>query len=312
MPLVDNDPLQTVLTWCADLLGPFTRNANHTRERAGLRTSTIYLATLEGGCYVKMHRTRSYWENEVHAYERWALAFGDYAPRLLAVRDVEPLALVISALPGQALEHYPLGEAQEQAVWHDAGRALAALHSLGTGEGFGTCHRDGSPIGPVMTDACAYLTQELDGWLERDARGRYLREDDLAVVQSARRLIPAFAGERPIPCHRDYCPANWLVSEAGVWTGVIDFEFAYWDVRTADFARDPFWNWITRPMLQEALTAGYGLTFTPMEEQQLLFSRALYALGAVVWGEENEYHVYAREGRLALKVVGEMLKKLLA
>ncbi len=305
-----DNPLQTILAWCAGILGPFTLNADHTREHAGLRASAIHLSTPAGGCYIKMHRDRSHWENEVHAYEHWAPAFGELAPRLLAVRDVEPLAIVISALPGQILEHVPLDPAQEQAVWYAAGRALAALHNLSAGESFGPCHRDGSPIGPPIRDAQAYLTQELDGWLERGARGGYLSADELAIVQSARRLIPTFAGERPTPCHRDYCPANWLVSETGIWTGVIDFEFAYWDVWTADFARDPFWNWITRPVLPDALIAGYGRAFTAREEQQLLFTRALYALGAVVWGEENDYHIYAGEGKQALKVVGEMLEEI--
>ncbi len=272
-----------------------------------MRNATLYLSTRDGGCYVKIHHDRAGWENEVHAYERWAPAFGEHAPRLLAVRDEEPLALVISSLPGQALETHPLELALEQQVWHDAGRALTALHSLGVGQSFGRCHRDGSPLGPVVSDACTFLTQEMDGWLSRDEGGKYLSQDDRAVVESARHLLPAFAGERPSPCHRDYCPANWLVSQAGAWTGVIDFEFAYWDVWTADFARDPFWNWISRPSLPEAFLAGYGRTITSREEQQVLVGRALFALAAVVWGEENDYHVFAEEGRLALKALGKIM-----
>ncbi len=307
MALIDNNSLQTVLAWCADTLDPFTLKADHTREHAGQRASAIHLVSPRGGCYVKIHRDRSFWENEVHAYEHWTEALGKYAPRLLAVRDAEPLALVISALPGHVLEQQPLDEAQEQAVWYAAGQTLAMLHNQHAGQSFGPCHRDGSPIEPIITGACAYLTYELDGWLERGSRHGILSTEELTVMQSARRLIPAFAGEPPTPCHRDYCPANWLVSDMGDWTGVIDFEFAYWDVWTADFTRDPFWNWIKRPTLPAALMAGYGIPFTSREEKQLLFSRALYALGAIVWGEENNYNGYAGEGRLALKVVGKML-----
>ncbi len=314
----DDSPLQTVLTWCADVLGPFTLDADHTREHAGQRASALHLLTPAGGCYVKMHRDKTHWENEVHAYERWAPAFGDFAPHLLAVRDVEPLALVISALPGQVLEQHPLETAQEQAVWYAAGRALAGLHNLDEGESFGPCHRDGSPARRVMTDAREYLIQELDGWLERGAgRGAdagaskrgILSAEELAIVRDVRGLINAFAGERPTPCHRDYCAYNWLVNSAGTWTGVIDFEFACWDVWATDFARDADWNWVNRPALPEALIAGYGngRAFTAREEQQILFARALYALAAVVWGEENEYHIFAGEGRRALKVIGEKL-----
>ena len=82
--------------------------------------------------------------------------------------------------------------------------------------------------------------------------------------------MQAFAGERPVPCHRDYGPANWLVTDDGVWAGVIDFEFAYWDVRVADFSRYPDWEWIHRPNLLDAFFDGYGRRLTPKEEQQRL------------------------------------------
>ncbi len=220
----DDSQLQTVLAWCADVLGPqpFTLSADQTCEHARQRASAIHLLTPSGGCYLKLHCDHSHWENEIHAYERWAPAFGGFAPRLLAVRDVEPLALVISALPGQTLEQHPLDTTQEQAVWYAAGRALAGLHSLGSGESIGPCYRDGSPNGPVTNDAQEYVTRELDGWL---ARGEHdiLSADELAIAQSARRLIPAFAGERPTPCHRDYCAANWLVGDAGAWKGATRF-----------------------------------------------------------------------------------------
>ncbi len=307
MTTYDDRLMETVLAWCADVMGPFTVDADHSREHAGNRASAVHLRTPVGGCYVKIHRDRSHWENEVYAYERWAPAFGNKAPKLLAVRDVEPLALIISELSGKILEDLQLAESQEQAVWLAAGKALAALHGLEAGESFGPCHRDGSPTGKPIRDAREYVNKELDNWLERGVNRGFLNPDELAIVQSARRLIPAFTGEQPTPCHRDYCPANWLVSEAGVWTGVIDFEFAYWDVWVSDFARDPFWTWIQHPIMMEAFRAGYGRAFTPKDEEQLLIAHLLYALGAVVWGEENDYHIYANEGRQALTRIGEIL-----
>jgi Ser/Thr protein kinase RdoA (MazF antagonist) len=105
----------------------------------------------------------------------------------------------------------------------------------------------------------------------------------------------------------DYGPANWLVSDEGVWTGVIDFEFAYWDVRVTDFTRYPEWQWIERPDLIEAFFEGYGRAFTPQEEQQRLVSHAQFALSAVVWGLESAYYGFAAEGHQALKRLGELL-----
>ncbi|MEE3258362.1 MAG: hypothetical protein VX293_04045 [Candidatus Latescibacterota bacterium] len=79
----------------------------------------------------------------------------------------------------------------------------------------------------------------------------------------------------------------------------IDFEFAHWDVPTADFTRYPSWNWIERPDLTEAFFAGYG-PLTPEAEQQRLVALATYAVSAIVWGSDNDYHGFAREGREAL------------
>ena len=128
------------------------------------------------------------------------------------------------------------------------------------------------------------------------------------MIRAACDLIPAFAGERPFPCHRDYCRANWLATDHGAFAGIIDFEFAYWDVRMADFTRYPDWEWVDRPDLIAAFEEGYGRSFTSQEEQQRLVAHANYALSAIVWGSENAYYGFAKEGRQALIHLGDLLK----
>ena len=135
-----------------------------------------------------------------------------------------------------------------------------------------------------------------------------LDADERATIQAAYDLIPAFEGERPLPCHRDYCAANWLVGKEGTWAGVIDFEFAHWDVRVADFSRDPNWSWIRRPDLVEAFQEGYGRTLTPTEQQQLLVAHAEYALGAILWGHEHAFYGFEREGRESLAHLASCLR----
>lgn len=265
------------------------------------------LCTPSGYCYLKVHRDRPHWEREVHAYERWVTAFGCLVPRLLVVRDEVPLALVVSELPGVVLEQSRLSLSQERQTWRAAGRALAALHDLAVGTYFGPCRRDGSPAGTPFADARAYIAANLEGWVERGMRLGCLADDELAIVRAARHLIPAFEGERPIPCHRDYSPANWLVGADGALAGVIDFEFAHWDARAADFARYPSWEWMHRPDLLAAFCEGYGRPFTPREEQQCLVARVQYALSAIVWGTENAYLGFAAEGRAALRRLGALL-----
>jgi aminoglycoside phosphotransferase len=300
--------MDKALEWCASVLGSVEALTDHSKEHGGHESSTIHLLAPAGPCYLKVHRTRSHWSNEVHAYENWARAFGDLAPRLLAVRDEEPLALVVSELSGQILERVELYPAQERAVWQAAGAALVALHELGTGECFGPCLRDGTPAQPCVRDAREYVSRELERQIDTAVRGRYIDDDERAALHAACERVPAFEGEPPVPCHRDYCAANWLVDEQGTWAGVIDFEFAYWDVRVADFSRDPDWAWILRPGLVDAFFEGYGRPLMPAEEQQLLVARAAYALGAILWGRDHAFYGFEREGHAALAHLSSLLK----
>ena len=294
-----------ILDWCTTILGPCDIASGDGRYHG--RTTVWRLRTASGYGYAKIHRQRSYWENEVHAYEWWATAFGDKAPRLLAVRDQAPLALMMTELPGTPMEQAQLTPSQERSIWRAAGQALVALHDLDVGECFGPCLRSGDCAGAPIADAQEYVSAEFDRWTRRGVDAECLGADELAVVRAARRLIPAFAEEGPTPCHRDYGPANWLVDDDGAWAGVIDFEFAYWDVRVSDFCRYPDFEWMGRPDLLVAFFDGYGRPLTPKEEQQALVSHALYALGAVVWGCDHGYLGYAEDGQRALKHLGTLL-----
>ena len=220
----------------------------------------------------------------------WAPAFGERAPRLIA-RDTQRRRrrLIVSELQGTVLERTTLSPEIEEAVWFEAGRALAALHALPSGESFGSPARGGRCVPDAPRDAVIWVEHSLDEWVERGRRTGCLTTDELAVVDAARPLLPAFADERPIPCHRDYCPANWLVDDAGRWVGVIDFEFSRWDVRAFDFVRHPDWDYIERPRRVEALLAGYGRAFSEAEERQRLVAHVHYALTAIVWGHEANF-----------------------
>lgn len=292
--------LEAVLDWCAAVLGPVELAADDLREHPGLRASALRLRSRHGDCFVKLHRDPAHWHSEAHAYEHWAPAFGPHAPRLLGVREEEPLAILVSALPGIPMEQVRLSAAQEQVAWRAAGQALAGLHACAEGAWFGLCRRDGSPAEEAISDPPAHVAADFDHWLEPGLRAGWLSAGEQAVVRAALALLPVFAGERPLPCHRDYGPANWLVSQSGEWAGVIDFEFSGWDVRAAEFTRYPDWDWIEHPQRVAALYEGYGRSFSPAEEQQLLVGHALYALAAVVWGMQNDYFGFAAEGRRAL------------
>ena len=305
MGQTDEARMKEILGWCASVVGPCEVVSGDMRFHG--RTTVCRLQTSSGGCYVKAYLEKSFWEAEVHGYEQWAPAFGGFFPELLAVRESEPLALLVSELPGKIMEQVQLPAERERMVWRAAGRALAGLHEFAVGECFGPCGRDGACVGAPVTDATEYISTALQRQTDAGTRAGYLNDDELAVIRAAQDLAPVFAGERPVPCHRDYGPANWLVTDDGVWVGAIDFEFAYWDVRVADFSRYPDWEWIERPDLLEAFFDGYGRPLTSEEEQQRLVAHTEYALGAIVWGREHAFHGFAEEGRRALKHLARLL-----
>lgn len=294
-----------ILAWCSSTVGPFEIVSG--AQRPDGRSSISRLRTSSGHCYLKVHEKQDVWAQEVHGYERWAAAFDGYAPPLLALHEAAPLALVVGELPGKVLEDLNLPVEQERAVWRRAGQMLTRLHGYAAGEFFGPCRRDGSPLGDAINDAVVYVRSALEQETEKAASAGYLDEDELGVMRSALPLTSAFVGEKPIPCHRDYCPYNWLVDDQGNWCGVIDFEFAHWDVRVADFSRYPDWEWMKRPDLLEAFFEGYGRRLTPAEEEQRLVAYAQYALSAIIWGMEASYFGFVEEGRLALKRLAGLL-----
>jgi len=301
MDLPADPTLSKMLAWCAAHFGECRLIADVSRAHPDARASLVHLLTPQGRCYLKLHRDPVHWASEVHAYEQWATALGEQSPQVRAVHAVSPLALVVTARPGVPLDQLGLGPAQQERAWHAAGVALARLHAWRAGTWFGLCRCDGTPLHAPIVDPCAYMNAQFDDWLTRADRIDCLLAEERDVVRTAIEQIAAFAGERPVPCHYDYCPPNWLVSEHGELTGIIDFEFARWDVRVTDFARFPDWEWLSRPDLLAAFVAGYGRTLTSSEQTQRRVARVLYALGAVVWGSEHEYRGFAAEGRQALQ-----------
>jgi len=294
------DGSDSLLGWCGNVLGDWQVVDDQSKEHMGHDSGVHRLASDRGPCFLKIHEDRAHWAAEVHGYERWAPVFGAKAPRLLGVHDSEPLALIVTALPGTVLERVTLRPEVEKAVWFDAGRALADLHALPPGSTFGVPGRDGRCAPDAPLDAVTWVSDDLDQWVATGRQHGCLTRDELWLVDAARELLPAFAGERPIPCHRDYCPANWMVDDAGRWTGVIDFEFSRWDVRISDLTRYPDWDYVERPEMVEAWMEGYGRTLSDQEERQRLVAHVQYALAAIVWGHQANFLGFKAEGQRAM------------
>ncbi len=127
------------------------------------------------------------------------------SPSLLAPDDTPEANLVQLGGAGHSVRRHLYAACSQHRIPHlAAGAALAALHELGTGEGFGPCRRDGTCAEAWPGDARDYTAAKLRGQIERAVQGRYIHDDERATLEAACGLIAAFAGERPVPCHRDY------------------------------------------------------------------------------------------------------------
>lgn len=299
--------MKELLKWAASVAGPVAIEDDGVRGYTGRTHIACRLRTEQGICYLKTHRAPDFWEREVHAYEHWAHVFGQRAPKLLGVKDTEPRAILISALDGVSQEDSPLPYQAQKAVWRTAGEALRGMHEMSSGTFFGSCRRDGSSLGSPVHDAEEFVRSSLEHQREEGERTGLLSPQEMATLNRAMQRTSVFTGEHPVPCHRDYHPVNWLAEPDGTWTGVIDFEFSRWDVRTNDFARYPDWEWELRPHLVDALLEGYGRPLTEEEKQQILVLRVSYAVTAILMGHQSSMFGWEREGRRAMRYLAAMV-----
>ncbi|MCB0135906.1 MAG: hypothetical protein KDD75_12435, partial [Caldilineaceae bacterium] len=73
--------LREALAWCVAQLGPCRLGADASNAHPDARATLARLHTPHGICFLKVHRDAAHWAGEVHAYEQWSAAFGDYAPQ---------------------------------------------------------------------------------------------------------------------------------------------------------------------------------------------------------------------------------------
>src|SRR5512142_1721840 len=120
-----NETAGTLLGLCRQLLTPNARAIAFQKGRNG--TPILRAATANGAVIVKVHRTSREHRQEVRAYRYWTSTLGDRAPRLLAESD-DPLAIIITALPGEGLVEARLEVGAERSVHRQAGELLNRLH----------------------------------------------------------------------------------------------------------------------------------------------------------------------------------------
>jgi thiamine kinase-like enzyme len=165
-----------------------------------------------------------------------------------------------------------------------AGAWLAQLHSLP--------HLDDDPLPPA-----AALIRRWQAWRRRaDDR---LASSLLTSIDQALDSHHHHAAAQRVPCHRDFTPANWLIT-ADHDFGVIDFEHARADLWLSDCARLANHHWPQQPACATAFWAGYGRQLQDGEHALLAVLAAIEGCAAWSWAVDHGDSAFAARAYAAL------------
>ena len=255
--------------------------------------------------YLKQFGEERKREQEIAAFE-WVDALRDRGaalPTLRAMSDPDQKAIILTGVAGEVGTSFPLDEHDGVEVHRRAGAFLAAFHCLPFED------LDPMPLSHAIPLRLAF-------WIERG--GERLSCEEGALARDLVGDGSLFAGDRRVPCHRDYQLRNWLLEReaetaegSGLALGVIDFEHARPDHPLVDFVRVEERAAPHYPHWFEAFILGYEqatfeqrtherspcteVTLESIEEKLRAFS-AIHAVGSVVWGHCHGDQKFERAG----------------
>jgi Ser/Thr protein kinase RdoA (MazF antagonist) len=228
-------------------------------------SAVAQVTTARGNKFVvKQHGSQVKHDREVHAYRHWTHVLGSAAPELVAVHA--PAKIVITtALPGQ-----PCSGEGTAGISRQAGALLRHFHNAGPPCELAWFH-------DWFQDRARHWT----------GQARTLLSDaDAGVVASHLAALGEAGVLRGGPCHLDFQPRNWLVSQSGT-VSLIDFEHSRIDLPARDLVRLRFRVWPSRPDLRDAFFDGYGRPLSEAEDELVWHLSALDALTALARGHQT-------------------------
>jgi len=278
---------RTLLTFVGDALGapPTTVRELSWTSRP---PSVLEIGLEDGGrAVLKLHDTTGKHRREATAYRAWGPGLVPEIPRLLAVRDAPPRAILLEALPGRTAP-----DTAAPSVHAAAGRWLARLHRLPPD----AAGADPLPLMDAYRRRVGTAVRRASAVLEPPT----LRTVDALLAAT----VPMLAERPRVPCHRDFTPRNWLV-EGGRWIAALDLEHARADLAEADLARLASRVWTARPDLRAAFVAGYRAADGPADPDApwLVGLRTLDAVATIGWAARHDDAALEAEGRAALGTV---------
>ncbi|GAA1393468.1 hypothetical protein GCM10009662_01920 [Catellatospora coxensis] len=206
-----------------------------------LATKTMRVRTHDHGeVIIKIHRSMTAHEQEVHAYRTWTPALADRTPRLLATCETPP-AMAVTAVTGSPLTELRLTAQQEQDAFAQAGALLRDLHTA-------SASKHDPRFGTYLAERGTYWLANTTASLTPQQRAQMQTK----LTQLASLDIPALT-----PCHLDFMPRNLMLGRDGILR-LIDFEHARYDLAARDLVRITTRVLKQRPDLQNALHSTYG------------------------------------------------------
>jgi Phosphotransferase enzyme family len=272
-------------------------------------TGVWELETEQGRTFLKNHRQKAKFEQELRAY----LEFVPYAlkltPRLLAYEQTLQVML-LSAVPGDSVDDLALAQKEPEAWINESQKTVVLDKSLGTKQLSNIYKQAGRFLRsyhdvPYEDTETPNLEEAFwiraESWFKR-AEPFVAIKDIAWVKEKVKEILPALRAMKRVPCHRDYTGRNWLWQDK---LYIIDFEHSRPDVWLFDLER--LWSevWPEKPELKEAFMSGYGKGFTADDEALSRGNAALMAVTRIVWSLEHDDQDYAEMGRQIL----EHLKK---
>lgn len=264
-------------------------------------TGVWELEAEQGRVFLKNHRQRPKFEQELRAYLEFVPRALKITPLLLAYDEAQQVML-LSAMPGNLVDDLALSQ-KESEDWINESQKMTLLdRSLGKKQLANIYEQAGQFLRsyhdvpyqdteiPNIEDA---FWQRAESWLKR-AEPFVAAEDIDRVEARVKEMLPALKTMKRVPCHRDYTGRNWLWSEK---LYVIDFEHSRPDVWLFDLEK--LWSevWPGNPELKEAFMAGYGYIFTAEDKALLDGYTVLSCITKIAWSLELGDNTYAQWGR---------------
>jgi aminoglycoside phosphotransferase (APT) family kinase protein len=220
-------------------------------------------------------------------------------------REEDAPGLLLTVLPGIPLRESALPAEQALRAYRAAGRLARRLHDLDRGDWFGVPDAAGNPLAGAERDPVAFMAGLVSRWFDKARSQRSLTEREQRLGTWAVQHAQAFAGEPPVPINNDYTPGNWLVSDSGDLTGVIDFENMGWWLPMDSFGRLLLREFRSVPRAREAFFGGYGRDAVAEQPVQARVVVIRWAIFYIAYGTERGNDGYVRLGRETLHRCGE-------